>query len=254
VELARCKSFLYHFLMAENLQLIVVIPAYNEAECIESVINAWLPILGKVNGHLLVVNDGSCDSTESIVMSLAQKHSNISLLTKTNGGHGSAILAGYNWAIQKNPQHIFQMDGDSQFSVDEFWSLWSERNSYSMVIGFRAKRADGFIRNLVTVFLRLFIFTTFQITLKDPNSPFRLFKKPFLENSLQNLKVNYFAPNIFLSIIARYGKNSLKEVPVRHFPRSTGTSSLISFGLMKACLKATFDLLSFRRQFPRGLS
>ena len=50
---------------ASKMQLlIVVMPVYNEAGCIEQVLDEWLAILRKVDGVLLVINDGSTDGTQ----------------------------------------------------------------------------------------------------------------------------------------------------------------------------------------------
>ncbi len=84
--------------------LFIIAPAYNESANIEKFINDWYPIVEKydVDGtsRLVIVNDGSKDNTYEIVKECAAKMPLLTPLTKANGGHGSAILYGYRFAIQ----------------------------------------------------------------------------------------------------------------------------------------------------------
>jgi glycosyltransferase involved in cell wall biosynthesis len=77
-------------------KLYIVIPAYNEDENIETCINDWYPIVEKHNGNgesrLVIINDGSKDSTYEVMQKLAETRPLFIPLTKPNGGHGSTVL------------------------------------------------------------------------------------------------------------------------------------------------------------------
>ncbi|NLJ97330.1 MAG: glycosyltransferase, partial [Clostridiales bacterium] len=90
-------------------KLYIVIPAYNEEENINEVINDWYPIVQKIgNGSkLVIINDGSKDSTYSIMKDRAEELTAFEPLTKENGGHGDTILYGYNYAVEAGADYIF---------------------------------------------------------------------------------------------------------------------------------------------------
>ena len=82
-------------------QLYIVMPAYNEESTIEGVARAWHEIVSQVscNSRLLIVNDGSKDRTLKILTDLQNELSQLQVLTKDNGGHGSALFFGYEYAL-----------------------------------------------------------------------------------------------------------------------------------------------------------
>ena len=146
--------------MKENLY--IVIPAYNEEKNIKTVIHDYLKIVNKIknDSKLVIVDDGSKDKTYEIAQKESLKNKNIVVLKKENGGHGSAVLYGYRYAIENNATYVFQVDSDNQTEPEEFWEFWEERKQYDVLIGNRKKREDGFSRYVVTKvlkFLLLFI-------------------------------------------------------------------------------------------------
>ena len=87
-------------------KLYIVIPAYNEQDNIEQVINDWYPIIERHNGagqsRLVIIDDGSKDSTYEKIKQCAQKRALLIPLTKPNGGHGATVLYGYKYCFQNS--------------------------------------------------------------------------------------------------------------------------------------------------------
>ena len=75
---------------------------------------------------LIIVNDGSTDNTKSILLDY-KKIKNLVVINKINEGHGKAVCDGYNFAIKKKYQFIFQTDSDNQFFASDFKKLWKKR-------------------------------------------------------------------------------------------------------------------------------
>ena len=79
-------------------KLYIVIPAYNEQDNIEQVINDWYPVIEKHNGdgqsRLVIIDDGSKDSTYEKLKQYAKTRPLLTPLTKPNGGHGATVLYG----------------------------------------------------------------------------------------------------------------------------------------------------------------
>ena len=85
------------------MNIVIVIPVYNESVCIEPVTLDWLRICDKLDGRLIAVDDGSKDGTGAILDRLAEKEPRLLVRHQQNAGHGAAILAGYYLAITLSP-------------------------------------------------------------------------------------------------------------------------------------------------------
>ena len=109
--------------MAEQLNCVIVMPVYNEAACLETVIQSWLPLLEIYQARLLIVDDGSTDETSSLLSQMASQFPRLQIRTQPNQGHGAAILKGYQEALQSKADFIFQTDSDGQFQPTDFENL-----------------------------------------------------------------------------------------------------------------------------------
>ncbi len=100
--------------MYKKKTIAVVVPCYNEAKQIGSVLRSMPSFVDKI----IVVDDKSLDKTVSIVKDLGQKKKTekkiILLEHQTNQGVGGAIASGYQWCRQKNIDVVAVMAGDGQ--------------------------------------------------------------------------------------------------------------------------------------------
>lgn len=209
-------------------KLYIVIPAYNEEDNIESVINDWYPVVEKIgNGsRLLIIDDGSRDSTYSIMKGQVKNREAFLPITKPNSGHGATILYGYKYAIDKRADYVFQTDSDGQTIPEEFWSFWKKRQDWDMVIGHRRGRQDGLSRVFVTKTLKLVLWLCFGVKIKDANTPFRLMKASVLKEELGLVPEGYNLSNVLISVI--YARKELKVLyrPITFRPRQGGKNSI----------------------------
>lgn len=209
-------------------KLYIVIPAYNEEENIKTVVNDWYPIVEKVgNGsRLLIIDDGSKDSTYEILKELANSREALEPLTKPNGGHGATILYGYKYAVDKGADYVFQTDSDGQTLPDEFWSFWESRKEWDMGIGHRKGRQDGISRIFVTKTLKFVLWLFFHVRIKDANTPYRLMKASVLKKQLHLIPEGYNLSNVMISVI--YARRGLKVHyrPITFRPRQGGVNSI----------------------------
>lgn len=239
--------------MRSSLELVVVIPAYNEEACIHEVVPLWIngiaSVIPKDQFKLLVINDGSRDKTGVILDELIGQYPNLIAKHQLNGGHGNAIFNGYQMAVQMNPNFVFQTDSDDQFVPSDFKNFWDKRNESDFVLGFREVRNDDPFRLLITRILKyslLFIYGTY---IHDANIPFRLIRTSFLSKLLTSLpKKTPFAPNIFLSVLAQKSGQKLFNIPVMHKERETGEVSIRHMKLLKVCWQSFKELTQFRLQ------
>lgn len=96
--------------------LTVAIPAYNVELYIEETIMSIINSKYSKDIEVLVVNDGSSDKTAEIAESIAKKHSNVKVINKKNGGHGSSINSALKAATGK---YFRLLDGDDWFNTEE---------------------------------------------------------------------------------------------------------------------------------------
>ena len=91
---------------------IVIIPTYNERENIENIIRAVFAL--EHGFHILVIEDGSPDGTAAIVKDLQREFPHRLFMVERKGklGLGTAYIAGFKWALQRDYQYIFEMDAD----------------------------------------------------------------------------------------------------------------------------------------------
>ncbi len=229
--------------------LVVVIPVYNEQDCIEEVLTSWGNFLNgylnNVSFKIVVVNDGSRDNTPKILDEIATKYPYLHIVHQQNGGHGEAVLNGYAVALKFEPDWVFQVDSDNQFLPEDFPKLWENRSKSNFLLGFRKKRYDEFNRLVITRIVRVIIFALYRVWVNDSNIPYRLIKGSYLKLLLRDLPGRPFAPNIFLTVMAKKDGNDLMFIPVTHKERETGQVSIIKMKLLKVCVRSAKELFNF---------
>ena len=235
----------------EKLQLAIVMPAYNEAGCIEQVATQWLQVAENHYGVLIVVNDGSKDETGPILDRLAARSSGLRVIHQKNAGHGAAVRHGYEKALETGAEFIFQTDSDDQFSPQDFGKLWEMRNESPFQLGVRAERHDPLVRIIISRINAMLLLVLYGTEIRDANVPFRLIRSAFLKVLLPWIPTNAFAPNIFLSVLAKRAGAEIIETPVTHRERETGTVSILRWKLLKVCLRCVRELWDFRFQLNR---
>jgi glycosyltransferase involved in cell wall biosynthesis len=97
--------------------VLVIVPAYNEEESIEFVIESITKIAPFCD--ILVINDGSSDNTASRAKRAGAEVLNLPF----NLGIGGAVRAGYAFAYDMGYQWVLRFDGDGQHDVDIFYDL-----------------------------------------------------------------------------------------------------------------------------------
>lgn len=230
-------------------KLYIVIPAYNERDNIENVVNDWYPVVEKygTDSRLVIVNDGSKDDTYDILLKLSETRPQLEPLTKPNGGHGATILYGYDHAIKSGADYIFQTDSDGQTLPSEFDEFWKQREEYDMVIGHRKGRQDGFSRIVVTKTLKLVCRICFHVTITDANTPFRLMKAESLKKEIKYIPENYNLSNVIISVLFIKKGYKVKFIPITFRPRQGGVNSINMKKIFKIGKKALHDFAAINK-------
>jgi glycosyltransferase involved in cell wall biosynthesis len=158
-------------------KLLVVIPAYNEAEQIAGVVREIGGVLPGVD--VLVVDDGSRDDT----VAEATAAGAIMLPLPLNLGYGAALQAGYKYAIRHGYHLVAQMDGDGQHDASYLPKLIerAQEDGVDVAIGSRFLDRDGHYRPSrarklgMALFARIASAVTRQ-HVSDPTSGFQVLR------------------------------------------------------------------------------
>lgn len=231
--------------------LCIVMPAYNEEENIEKVVEQWYPLLeGKDEKSRLVIADsGSKDKTHEILLRLKENgYSKLEILSDTNQYHGPKVIALYDYAIKHNMDYIFQTDSDGQTDPAEFDEFWKLRESYAGIFGNRTVRGDGkdraFVERVVCLLLRLY----FGVRVPDANAPFRLMKKDTVKKYLYKMPLEYNLPNIMMTTYFAYYKEPIIFKKISFKPRQAGVNSVNIPRIIKIGWKALGDFRALKRE------
>lgn len=224
----------------------VVMPVYNEAECINEVIYDWIKELDTlgISYRLLVLNDGSRDTTED-VLKQHENNSKIRVINKKNSGHGPTILQGYREAV-KEADWIFQADSDNEMEASHFGKVWDVRNGAEAVIGIRAGRLQPLPRKIMSAVSRMIVSVFYGSGIADVNCPYRLVKSEVLNTFLPKIPEDTFAPNVAISGLLILHNYSVRNVPIPHNDRQTGEVSIKKWKLWKAAIQSCAQTVMIR--------
>lgn len=230
--------------------LYIIMPAYNEEANIGEVIEQWYPVVEKVGGdsRLVILNDGSRDRTYQKIREYEQKYNRLMGIDKKNEGHGATVLRGYHYAVKAGADYVFQTDSDGQTLPEEFWQFWKKRNSCGLLIGYRRSRQDGLSRVFVTRVLRLVIFLTMGVWVKDANTPYRLMKGSQLKKVLTRIPEGFGLSNVLMTIIYEKHHLGVQYIPITFRPRQGGKNSLNMKRIVRIGKAAWKDFRRLRRQ------
>lgn len=205
-------------------KIILIIPAYNEAQNIERLIQRITENYPEYD--YIIVNDGSTDATYNICK---QRKFNV-LNLPVNLGIGGAVQAGYLYAKQNGYQIAVQIDGDGQHDVAYVKNVIEPilQGQADVVIGSRFIAKEGFqtssSRRFGIRILSSFIWLCTGKRIYDVTSGFRAVNRNFINIYSVDYPRDYPEPEALVSAMVYGGK--VKEVPVVMKERQGGTSSI----------------------------
>lgn len=236
------------------MNVVVVIPTYNERENIESLIQEVLSLSLGLN--ILVVDDNSPDGTGAVVSKLAEESPKVRLLTrKKRKGRGSAGVDGFKKALEMGADLIIEMDADFSHHPRHIPKLVANANNYQVVLGSRfvpggADRDRGILRQMVTRLAGLYVRTSLGIKIRDVSSGYRCFRKEVFEKVDLDDMISA-GPAIVLEILYKVCLNgfSVKEMPIIFEDRRQGQTKLDIITLLETLVM----VLRLRKMHRQGL-
>ena len=232
-------------------EMYIIIPAYNEAANIDRLIKDWYPVIERHSGdghsRLVIINDGSKDNTYELIKEAEKQYPLLEGLTKANGGHGSAVLYGYRYAIKNNADYVFQTDSDNQTNPTEFEHFWQLRKKYDAVIGNRVHRQDGIQRIMVEKTLLMILRFYYGVNVPDSNAPYRLMRVGLLKKYISKMPSDFNLPNVMLTTYFAYYHEKIKFLPISFVARQEGINSINIPKITKIGWKALGDFRMLKK-------
>ena len=234
---------------------IVIIPTYNEIENIESIIRTVFS--QEKQFHVLIVDDNSPDKTGECVKNLQQEFKDQLFLLerKEKSGLGTAYIAGFEWALEKSYQYIFEMDADFSHNPDDLINLYNACaiDGADVAVGSRYVKGITVVnwpmsRIILSYGASRYVRLITRMTVKDSTAGFICYKRTVLEAiNLKKIEFVGYAFQIEMKFKAFKKGFKIIEIPVIFKDRTKGKSkmsgSIISeaiFGVISLKLKSLF--------------
>jgi dolichol-phosphate mannosyltransferase len=212
---------------------LVIMPTVNERENLPRMAQKLLSLPTPVD--LLVVDGNSSDGTGKVADELAAKHPQIHALhEEKKNGLGRAYIAGFKWALRKDYEFIFEMDGDFSHNPDDLPAFLDAAASQGadLVLG---SRYSGGVRVINWPLKRLMLSRCAGIYVKvitgmpftDPTGGYKCFRRRALEAvNLDEIHSNGYSFQIEMT--HRLWRQGMKvvEVPITFTERVEGRSKL----------------------------
>ena len=200
----------------------VVLPAYNEEKNIKKAVENALSALEKISDdyEVIVIDDGSKDKTGEIANSLQTEKVRV-IRHEKNKGYASALRTGFESAKK---ELIFFTDADNQFDLGELRKFVPLVNYADVIVGYRMNRKDPLHRLIMSKGYNFLIKILLGIKVRDVDCAFKLFKREVL----QNIGIEHKGWLVNTELLAKIVKKDykIKEVPVMHYPRTEGRSTV----------------------------
>ena len=211
------------------LELLVVMPVFNEEESLAGVVDEWLPELARWvdDFAILAIDDGSTDATNHRLKQMCKQHGlKLEIRSRENRGHGASCVEGYRDAVERRIPWVFQIDSDGQCDPRFFGRLWQKREDFDVIYGARVWREDGLVRMAASCLLKFVLLVQERVYCVDPNSPYRLMRSSVLADRLDAVEPVYLA-NVALAVLLRRDPTVRHgSVPIHFRERSGGVASI----------------------------
>lgn len=214
---------------------IVIIPTYNEKENIEKIIRAVMGLEKQFD--ILVIDDGSPDGTADIVKGLmAGEFSGRLHLLQRKGklGLGTAYIAGFKWALERDYEYVFEMDADFSHDPNDLPRLYhaTHDEGYDVAIGSRYVSGVNVVnwpigRVLMSYFASKYVQTVTGFKVHDTTAGFVCYRRKVLETiPLDEVRFKGYGFQIEMKYTAHKIGFRIKEVPVVFVNRREGVSKM----------------------------
>jgi len=220
---------------------LVIVPTYNERENVAKIIEAVLAQDARLS--VLIVDDGSPDGTGAIVDAIAATNERAHVLHRAmKMGLGTAYLAGFKWALERDYAFVFEMDADFSHDPGHLPEFLRAIGNADLVLGSRYR--DGKVtvvnwpmtRLMLSYAANIYARLVTGLQLYDATGGFKCFRRSVLESiDLSDVRSNGYAFQIEVSFRAWKKGFTIIEIPIVFTDRTEGESKM-SKGIVREAI------------------
>lgn len=216
--------------MSKNL---VIIPTYNEKENVEKMIRKVFSL--NTIFHILIVDDNSPDGTAEIVKNLMEEFPCQLNIIERQGklGLGTAYIAGFKWALEKDYFFIFEMDCDFSHNPDDLERLHKAAlDGADLVIGSRYISGINVVnwpleRVLMSYLASIYVRVFTGMNIHDTTAGFKCYRRKVLETiEFEKIKLIGYGFQIEMKFTTYKFGFKIIEIPIVFTDRKEGTSKM----------------------------
>jgi dolichol-phosphate mannosyltransferase len=217
----------------EEVSNIVIIPTYNERENIEAIVKAVSSQI--IHFDILIIDDNSPDGTSDIVKKLMNSFSNLFLIERPGKqGLGTAYLAGFRWALEKDYNYIYEMDADFSHDPRDLVKLHNACSAQGADLAIGSRYISGvnvvnwpLARVLMSYVASIYVRLVTGMRIMDTTAGFKCYKNEVLRNiRLDKIKSIGYGFQIEMKFKTWRLGYKIVEVPIIFTDRKLGASKM----------------------------
>jgi glycosyltransferase involved in cell wall biosynthesis len=226
----------------------MVFPVHNESFIIEQTLRNYIAeFQGRVpDFEVIVAEDGSTDDTKAVLERLAGELPITLYISDERKGYQQAVIDAISRATKP---WVFVVDSDYQFAAIDFWRLEPFRQSEDIILGIKCPRKDPFYRVWLSWGFNFLLRWFFNVPYRDMDTGFRLIRRSVLEEIVPQIRhLSTFTAE--LVVRAHHAGYRIKEVPVHHYARKIGSTTIYFISnLFWICLEQFLGILRMKQEF-----
>jgi len=213
------------------LKPLVIIPTYNEKENVEELLRQIFALEAGI--EVLIVDDNSPDGTGALVDRMAAADPRIHVLHRQGKlGLGSAYREGFQYALQRDFDVVFEMDADFSHSPESLPVFLKEIETADMVLGSRYLHGVTVVNWPLTRLILSYSANVYSrvitgMPIKDATGGFKCFRRGVLEAiDWSRVKSDGYGFQIEINFKAFRKGFRIKEIPILFVDRMAGESKM----------------------------
>jgi len=220
------------YMEAKLERALVIVPTYNERDNLTRLV----PLILEQDPRLdiLIIDDASPDGTGALADQLAEREPRLRVLHRAGKlGLGTAYIAGFHWALERDYDAVFEMDADFSHDPAHIPAFLDAIRTFDVVLGSRYLHGRVTVVNwpiprlLLSYAANVYARTVTGLPVTDATGGFKCFRRNVLETiELDRVGSEGYAFQIEMSLRAWRKGFALGEIPIVFADRDVGESKM----------------------------
>ena len=223
------------------MKTLIVTPTYNERKNIRELVSTLFEL--NPDFHILVVDDSSPDGTAEIVEEFQADCANLHLLSRNEKtGLGSAYIAGFNYALERDYEAIVQMDADMSHDPKDVPLLIEAIENADLAIGSRYISGINVVnwplqRLIISYGANIYTRLVTRLPVRDATGGFKCWRREALEAiNLDGVRSQGYSFQIEMTYRAWLKDFRIMEIPIIFVDRTVGESKMTRSIMLEAAV------------------